>query len=134
MQDAPFLRRLASSWETGRKISWSSEQNPSEETQATVTLAESLVAATGSVCVSAACGGRRASIVAPVHIVVATLSQIAPTLEIALAGMRERGTVSRNSMISIITGPSRTGDIEKIIVMGAHGPRRVIVLLFLSDE
>jgi L-lactate utilization protein LutC len=134
VQASPMLRQLASAWTTERQISWSGERGPSEACQATITLAESLVAATGSVFVSAECGGRGASIVAPVHIVVATIVQLAPTLATAFDWMRERGTASRNSMVSLITGPSRTGDIEKIIVMGAHGPRRVIVVLIMSGD
>jgi L-lactate dehydrogenase complex protein LldG len=32
-------------------------------------------------------------------------------------------------MLSFITGPSRTGDIERILVLGAHGPKELVVLL-----
>jgi len=134
LQDAPLLRRMAATWTAGRNIRWSSEGRPNEPTRATITLAESLVAATGSVFVSAGCGGRGATIVAPVHIVVATVSQLAPTLETALQWLKERGTSTRNSMVTLVTGPSRTGDIEKIIVMGAHGPQRLIVVLATGDR
>ncbi|MEJ7661726.1 MAG: LUD domain-containing protein [Hymenobacter sp.] len=35
-------------------------------------------------------------------------------------------------MTSLTTGPSRTADIEKTLVLGAHGPRRLV--LFLLDD
>lgn len=134
LQDAPLLRRMAAGWAVGHDVRWSSQGRPNEATKATITLAESLVAATGSVFVSAGCGGRGASIVAPVHIVAATLTQLAPDLAIAFDWLRARGTTTRNSMVSLITGPSRTGDIEKIIVLGAHGPQRLVVVLAMRDE
>ena len=90
------------------------------------------MAQTGSVLVSAACGGRGASVVAPVHIVVATINQLLPDIDAALARAQERGTVVQNSFLCLIPGSSRTADIEKILVMGAHGPRRLIVVLGMS--
>jgi L-lactate dehydrogenase complex protein LldG len=36
------------------------------------------------------------------------------------------------SMFSLATGPSRTADIEKTLVLGAHGPRSIT--LFLLDD
>jgi L-lactate dehydrogenase complex protein LldG len=35
-------------------------------------------------------------------------------------------------MISVVTGPGRTADIEKTLVMGAHGPKEVY--LFMADD
>jgi L-lactate dehydrogenase complex protein LldG len=129
VQDAPQLRRMVPLWQQGCEIRWSSEGGPLESSQATVTLAETLVAQTGSVFVSSACGGRGASVAAPVHIVVATLDQLVPDLEAAFGRLRERGVHEKNSMLCLITGSSRTADIEKILVMGAHGPRRLVVVL-----
>lgn len=132
-QDAPELRRMAQAWHDGRSVRWSSDGAPSEASQATITLAEALVAETGSVLVSSACGGRGASVVAPAHIVLARLEQLVPSLEAAFAQVRERGTVAKNSYLCLITGSSRTADIEKILVLGAHGPRRLIVVLEMGD-
>jgi L-lactate utilization protein LutC len=129
VQDAPPLRRMAMAWQEERAIRWSREGAPEETSQATVTLAEVLVAETGSVFVSAGCGGRGASVVAPAHIVVASHDQLVPDLELAFSRLRARKTPAENSFMCLITGPSRTGDIEKIQVLGAHGPQRLIVVL-----
>jgi len=134
VQDSRQLREMASAWPYGHTFRWSLEGRPGEASQATITKAEALVAATGSVLVSAACGGRGASVVAPVHIVVAGIDQLVPNLESAFAHQRERGTISQNSFLCLITGSSRTADIEKVLVMGAHGPRRLVVVLSLHSE
>lgn len=134
VQDAPSLRTVARAWTPARSIRWSTEGPPLEASQATMTLAELLVAQTGSVFVSAACGGRGASIVAPVHIVVAQAEQLVPDLPAAFARLRAGDKFAQNSFLCLITGSSRTADIEKIIVMGAHGPRRLVVVLSLAGE
>ncbi len=129
VQDHPQLRQMALAWPEDRGFRWSSDGGPHEHSQATVTLADWLVAETGSVLVSSSCGGRAATIAAPVHIVVADQSQLVPDLATVFSRIRENGTAQANSMLCLITGSSRTADIEKILVMGAHGPRRLVVVL-----
>ena len=129
VQDAPPLRAMAGAFRKPRAIRWSSQGAPSEASQATVSGAEVLVALTGSIVVSASCGGRGASVVAPCHLVVAHLEQLVPDLETALARVREKGLDQKNSFVGLITGSSRTADIEKILVLGAHGPRRLLLVL-----
>lgn len=90
-----------------------------------VTSARILVARTGSIvldCRSA--GGRRLSVLPPAHIVIASANQVTQSLDDAFAHINDNA-----SYATIITGPSRTADIEKILVLGAHGPKRLIVLL-----
>ncbi len=128
-QDAPELRGLVSGFKDGRPLRWSSEGPPNEASQATITLCEALVAQTGSVLVSSANGGRQATVIAPVHIVFAKLNQLVPDLEAVFARVYQKGIASKNSYVCLITGSSRTADIEKILIMGAHGPRRLIVVL-----
>lgn len=129
VQDDPSLRRLMSAAGSKRQIRWSSEGGPREKSQATVTLADALVAQTGSVFVSASCGGRGASVVAPTHIVYATAKQLAPDLVTALRNATTDGRLERNSYACMISGSSRTADIEKILVQGAHGPMRLVVIV-----
>jgi len=128
-QDAPELRGLVTAFKDGRPLRWSSEGPPNEASQATITLCEALVAQTGSVLVSSANGGRQATVIAPVHIVFAKLNQLVPDLEAVFARVYQQGIASKNSYVCLITGSSRTADIEKILIMGAHGPRRLIVVL-----
>lgn len=128
-QDDPALRRLIEIAAPERLIRWSSQGAPSEASQATVTLAEAVIAQTGSILVTAACGGRGASVVAPCHIVYATVAQLVPDLATALRSVAQQGTLERNSFACVISGSSRTADIEKILVQGAHGPRRLVVIL-----
>jgi L-lactate dehydrogenase complex protein LldG len=127
-QDAPLLRRDGM-LPDDRRIRWSSEGVPRESSQATVTLAEALVAETGSVLVSTACGGRAGSLVAPVHVVLAEAGQLVADLGGGLGRIQQDGTLSARSSVCLITGSSRTADIEKILVLGAHGPRRLVVVL-----
>ncbi|MFB3917420.1 MAG: lactate utilization protein C [Terriglobales bacterium] len=127
VQDAPELRAVTAACQDGRSIVWSSEGPAPEAVQASITLCEALVALTGSVATSSACGGRTGSIVPPCHIVLAHVEQLVPDLESALARLEE--AASRSSYAGLITGSSRTADIEKLLVLGAHGPRRLVVVL-----
>ena len=69
-----------------------------------------------------------AALLPETHIAVVPVSRIVANLEAAFARMRaEHGELPRAT--NIISGPSRTGDIEQTIVLGAHGPYRVHVIL-----
>lgn len=133
-QDVPLLRRAIAKPSESRAIRWSSQRQLTESSQAAVTLARALVAESGSVLVSTACGGRAASVATPVHIVLAETRQVVPDLSTALAAIRQHGELFAHSSFSLITGSSRTADIEKILVLGAHGPRRLVVLLSEQSE
>lgn len=129
VQDDPSLRQLIEVAAPGRPIRWSSQGAPAEASQATITLADALIAQTGSILVTAGCGGRGASVIAPCHIVYATVDQLVPDLTTVLSRASRDGILDRNSFACVISGSSRTADIEKILVQGAHGPRRLVVIL-----
>lgn len=64
------------------------------------------------------------SLLPETHVAVVFADRIVATLEDAFALLRrEEGEIPRS--LNLISGPSRTGDIEQTIVLGAHGPRRV---------
>lgn len=104
--------------------------NDLESCDAGLTGCEALIAQTGSVLVSApSAGGRALSVLPPHHIVLARRSQVVPDLSVALQRVQEKYQGKFPSMLSFISGPSRTGDIERILVLGAHGPKKLTILL-----
>ncbi len=100
-----------------------------ERCDAGISGCDGLVAQTGGIVVtSSGAGGRALSVLPPHHIVIASERQIVPDLAAAFARVRSvYGTIP--AFLSFITGPSRTGDIERILVLGAHGPKKLTVLL-----
>ena len=98
-----------------------------------ITSCEALVARTGSIMLSAAsASGRTASVYAPVHICIARTSQLVYDVKDAIQLAKEKYPGSLPSLITFATGPSRTADIEKTLVVGVHGPKEVYV--FLVDQ
>jgi len=101
-----------------------------EGCDAGISCCDALVAQTGGVVLTSRSGGGRAlSILPPHHVVVARRAQLVPDLPAAFALLQQRYGAGYPSMMTFITGPSRTGDIERILVLGAHGPKRLTVLL-----
>ena len=95
-----------------------------------ITRCEYLIARTGTIMVSSRLSpGRRISVFPQTHIVVAYSSQLVPDIKDALRNLTKKYHTDYPSMVSLITGPSRTADIEKTLVMGAHGPNDVYVFL-----
>jgi len=92
------------------------------------------VARTGSVLVSGAtASGRRLSIYPDQHLVLARPRQVVAEIGEALAVVQARYGAAMPSMVSLTSGPSRTADIEKTLVLGAHGPRRLALFLLEED-
>ena len=114
-------------------IPFLSDEDDINDIHVGITQCEYLIARLGSIMVSSKqqCG-RRMFVYPPVHIVFAYTSQLVPDLKQALNAIKKKYEDKMPSMISVITGPSRTADIEKTLVMGAHGPKEIYV--FLVDD
>ena len=98
-----------------------------------ITRCDFLIARFGSVMVSSGISsGRRMFAFPEIHIVIAAMSQVVPELKNALRGIKKKYAANFPSQVTVITGPSRTADIEKTLVMGAHGPKELLV--FLVDD
>jgi L-lactate dehydrogenase complex protein LldG len=101
-----------------------------ERSEVGLTTCEALIARTGSVLLSSQQGsGRSLSIFPPVHIVLAHTEQIYYDLDDALKMLPEWYGNQMPSMLTLASGPSRTADIEKTLVQGAHGPKELYVFL-----
>ncbi len=95
-----------------------------------ITGCEYLVARTGSVVMSSAqTSGRTTSVYAPVHICIAYTNQLVYDLKDALQAAKDKYGSNLPSLITFATGPSRTADIEKTLVVGVHGPKEVYLFL-----
>ena len=114
------------------KVSFSETDTDFINAEAGITKCEALIARTGSILISSATeAGRRLSIYPPTHLVIAFTSQIEK--EVAEGLLKVKNKYKQiPSMVSVITGPSRTADIEKTLVLGAHGPKELV--LFLIDD
>ena len=95
-----------------------------------ITGCDALIAQTGGILLtSQSAGGRALSVLPPHHLVIATSDQLLPDLPAAMTLVRERYGGDMPSLVALHTGPSRTGDIERTIVLGAHGPKKLTVVL-----
>ena len=99
-----------------------------------ITGANALVAATGTVMlVSNEGNARLASALPPVHIVIAGIDKLVPSLADVTTMLESlpRSATGQpiSTYVSFISGPSRSADIELSLSMGVHGPRHVHIIL-----
>ena len=122
----PGLQKLLSTYE----YPFYSTDTDFLQAEVGITLCESLIARNGSIMVSNGnAAGRRLSIYPHIHIVLAYTSQLVLDLKDGFKLLKDKYGSDLPSMISNITGPSRTADIEKTLVLGAHGPKELYVFL-----
>lgn len=101
------------------------------EAELGVVVAEAAVAASGTVMVSGGKGKGRSVSLLPEHLLVLVPAAVLrPTLAEVLAQLARRtrsGDIPQN--VALITGPSKSADIEQKMIMGVHGPRTVHALV-----
>ncbi|WP_126242064.1 LutC/YkgG family protein [Burkholderia gladioli] len=129
------LAARAIAWRTLADIDWASA---GLEVDLRKPVEGDLVGITGCFCASAETGSlvllsgpdtyASAALLPETHLVVVPASRIVAGHEDAFALIRaERGELPR--AVNIVSGPSRTGDIEQTIILGAHGPYRVHAII-----
>ena len=133
--DGLGIARQAIAWRSLQDLPWQ-EGGIAVEFRKPVN--EDLVGITGCFCAIAETGTlmllsgpdtySSAALLPETHIALLPVSRILGSMEEAFAlAKKERGELPRAT--NFISGPSRTGDIEQTIVLGAHGPYRVHVVL-----
>ncbi len=133
--DGIGVSRQAIAWRTLDRLAWAEAgmqvefRAPRNEDLVGITGAFCAVAETGSLMVlSGPDTWSSASLLPETHIAVVPASRIVGGMEDAFAlARKEHGDLPR--AVNFISGPSRTGDIEQTIVLGAHGPYRVHVIV-----
>ena len=99
-----------------------------------VTSATAAIAATGSVVLdSRRAGGRVASLLPSVHLCVLPVDRLFATPADVLRRLGSGADAPPPSLV-VVTGPSRTGDIEQLLTLGAHGPTALHVVLVTGGQ
>jgi L-lactate dehydrogenase complex protein LldG len=114
---------------------------PEEPDMVSVTSAPAAVAETGTlVMFSGADHPSTLNFLPETHVVVLPADRVAKTYEDVWDLLRQRRTDGENGRdglmprtVNLITGPSRSGDIEQTLLLGAHGPRRLHIILVDAD-
>lgn len=100
-----------------------------EDVKVGISTCELLAAQTGTAIVSSQ-EGRRILGLSPIHIIIAERSQLRRTLDEAVKEVARKYGDDLPSQLTLITGPSRTADIEKTLILGAHGPKKLVVFIY----
>ncbi len=110
-----------------------SESADITESNVAISFCDFLIARFGAIMISSGLNSGRKIIGYPeVHVVIAFASQLEIELKDALSKLLEKYNGKLPSFVSTISGPSRTADIEKTLIMGAHGPKE-LYLFFVDD-
>ena len=130
----PDVKLLLEDIESENSFDRTRLRNAMAQVQLSVTGTEYLIADTGTiVAVSGAQASRQISLLPSIHVVLATPEQIFPNMaDLFLEIQRTHGTKLPGSALTCITGPSRTADIEKVLIKGVHGPMRLILVMVAS--
>jgi L-lactate dehydrogenase complex protein LldG len=131
--ESPLVREVSASLRP-EQLGWVDDQwSPQQIAQlpAGLIASETLLADTGScvfACTTAA--ARLMCYLPPVCLVIARVEQLVEHLPAAWETLAPQcAEPDRRGELVIVTGPSRTADIEKILILGVHGPKRLVVIL-----
>ncbi|MDP2207500.1 MAG: lactate utilization protein [Bacteroidota bacterium] len=95
-----------------------------------ISYGEYLVAQTGSAILIASNNEPRLlSLLPEASIIVSEAANLVSDLSVAVKLLKDRNLFVESNCVTIISGPSRTADIEKVLVTGVHGPKKLYVII-----
>lgn len=104
-----------------------------ENVDAAITGTRGAIAETGTMIVwPDADEPRLMSLVPPIHIALVDANAVVPTLYDAITQQKWSAGLPTNALL--ITGPSKTADIQQTLAYGAHGPKELVVLLLTGED
>lgn len=102
--------------------------SPTRRADAGISCARLGVAETGSLLLHSTAEDRRVELCVDVHLVLLELDALVPTLDAAFTALRAIAA-RPPAYASLVSGPSRSADIERQLTIGVHGPRALHILL-----
>ena len=129
--DLPEINLFNENNESGDYFQHSSNTHRLAQTDLSITGVDCLIADSGTIILTSKPeASRQISLLPTAHLALASINQIYPNLSTALEYLQSTwATDHYPTAITLITGPSRTADIEKVLIKGAHGPVRQLALL-----
>jgi len=109
-------------------VPFESDESNLKQLSVGVTGCEFVISRLGSILVSSK-NSRRLNAYPETHVIIAYANQLVDDLKDAFEAVQSKYSGKIPSLLTVITGPSRTADIEKTLVMGAHGPRELYLIL-----
>ncbi len=107
------------------------KQNLFDNTPAAITGAHSAIAATGTIVLWPTVEEPRTlSLVPPVHFVIVDAEQLYANFALLMNEQQWHNKMPTN--VVLISGPSKTADIQQTLAYGAHGPEKLVVLLLVG--
>ncbi len=108
------------------QIEFNIDQNSASSAKIGINEVDYGIAETGSIVeISDSIFKRLCSILPEIHIAILPINRIEPTLEEVM----KKIPISKIPYMTIISGPSRTADIERVLTIGVHGPERLLILV-----
>ncbi|MDP4126364.1 MAG: lactate utilization protein [Bacillota bacterium] len=125
-QEGNFIEQLKGA---GISVSTDRFREVTPDAQAGITLVSYAIAELGTLVqadADANVNQRLCSTLVPIHVALVTTNNLIPTLMETMATIHRLPQIP--GFVGFITGPSRTSDIERVLTIGVHGPKQLVVI------